>query len=258
MFIYKITNKINNKLYIGQTIRPVEQRFQRHVNDAINNKLDTHFARAIRKYGKENFIIEIIDIASTQEELTQKEYYWINIYDTANPKIGYNETNEQYKCGGNTYLSKTDSEMLIIEEKIRQTKIGNKNPNAKSIKCRNINTLEELYFDTMKECQEYFGETNHQFISRRCLGKLKNLYQKQWQFAYIDKEYFPYSHPNDIKTTRRHILVENLETNEIKEFKTYSSAEKYYNLEKRELSKITHLMGDIFIVRNKYKITVLN
>ena len=92
--------------------------------------------------------------------------------------LRFNETNEQYKCGGNTYLSKTDSEMLIIEEKIRQTKIGNKNPNAKSIKCRNINTLEELYFDTMKECQEYFGETNHQFISRRCLGKLKNLYQK--------------------------------------------------------------------------------
>ena len=49
MEIYKITNKINGKVYIGQTIRPVEYRFNRHMNDALNNILDTHFARAIRK-----------------------------------------------------------------------------------------------------------------------------------------------------------------------------------------------------------------
>lgn len=73
MWIYKITNLINNKVYIGQTIRPIEDRFKRHINDAVNNVLDTHLARAIRKYGKENFIIEEIDTASTQEELTLKE-----------------------------------------------------------------------------------------------------------------------------------------------------------------------------------------
>ena len=55
MWIYKITNIQNNKVYIGQTIRPIEQRFNRHINDALNNVLDTHFARAIRYYGKENF-----------------------------------------------------------------------------------------------------------------------------------------------------------------------------------------------------------
>ena len=41
MWIYKITNIQNNKVYIGQTIRPIEQRFHRHLNDAINNILDT-------------------------------------------------------------------------------------------------------------------------------------------------------------------------------------------------------------------------
>ena len=50
MWEYKITNDINDKVYIGQTIRPVKKRFERHINDAINNKLDTHFARAILKY----------------------------------------------------------------------------------------------------------------------------------------------------------------------------------------------------------------
>ena len=50
MWIYKIENIKNGKQYIGQSIRPIEQRFQRHINDAINCKLNTHFARANRKY----------------------------------------------------------------------------------------------------------------------------------------------------------------------------------------------------------------
>lgn len=51
MYVYKITNKHNDKVYIGQSIRPIEERFKRHINDSLNNILNTHFARAIRKYG---------------------------------------------------------------------------------------------------------------------------------------------------------------------------------------------------------------
>lgn len=101
MWIYKITNIQNNKIYIGQSIRPIEDRFHRHINDALNNILDTHFARAIRKYGKDSFIIEKIDSANSQEELTQKEQYWIQYYNSV--QEGYNETDATAKCGGNTY-----------------------------------------------------------------------------------------------------------------------------------------------------------
>ena len=73
MWIYKITNLLNNKVYIGQTIRTDQSRWRRHILDAKNNKLNTHFARAIRKYGEENFSVEIIDTANSAEELTQKE-----------------------------------------------------------------------------------------------------------------------------------------------------------------------------------------
>lgn len=115
MFIYKITNQINNKVYIGQSIRPIEQRFQRHISDAINNILDTHLARAIRKYGKDNFMIELIDTAITQDELNFKEQYWIRFYNSVFD--GYNETDAIYKSGGNTYQSKTDEELNAIKEK---------------------------------------------------------------------------------------------------------------------------------------------
>ena len=101
MWIYKITNIQNNKVYIGQTIRPVKDRFNRHISDALNNIIDTHFARAIRKYGKENFQIEIIDTAQNQNELNKKERYWIQYYNSV--EEGYNETDALSKCGGNTY-----------------------------------------------------------------------------------------------------------------------------------------------------------
>ena len=109
MWVYKITNIQNNKVYIGQTIRPIEKRFQRHVNDALNNILDTHFARAIRQYGAENFTIEVIDTATDQNELNKKEQYWIQYYNSVNK--GYNETDAMSKSGGNTYQSKTKEEM---------------------------------------------------------------------------------------------------------------------------------------------------
>ena len=186
MWIYKITNIQNNKVYIGQSIRPINQRFQRHINDALNNILDTHFARAIKKYGKENFVIEEIDTANTQEELNKKEQYWIKYYDSV--INGYNETDAISKCGGNTYQSKTEEEMKIIKDKIRQTKIGSKNPMAKKIKRINILTNEIDIFDTVISCAQACGIQNGKTsISTRLNGQVKSPYKKTWIFEYYDE-----------------------------------------------------------------------
>ena len=191
MYIYKITNKVNGKVYIGQSVRPIEKRFNRHMNDAIKNKLDTHFARAIRKYGRDNFICEVIDTATNQNDLTLKEQYWIRYYDSVN--LGYNETDAILKCGGNTYASKTKEELLGISEKIRKSKMGKLNPKSKSIKCYNIETDDELFFETVRECQEYFGEKYHRFITNRVLNKTISLYKNAWRIAYADGEYGEYT-----------------------------------------------------------------
>jgi group I intron endonuclease len=89
MFIYKITNKVNDKVYIGQTVRPINKRFNRHINDAIRNKLDTHFARAIRKYGKDNFTFEILRRNLSVEEAIDLEKQYITNLNTLIPN-GYN------------------------------------------------------------------------------------------------------------------------------------------------------------------------
>ena len=52
--IYKYTNLINNKIYIGQTIQPLEERHKKHISQLNDN---TYFHRAIKKYGIENFYL---------------------------------------------------------------------------------------------------------------------------------------------------------------------------------------------------------
>lgn len=186
MWIYKITNLQNNKVYIGQTIRPIKKRFQRHISDSKNNILDTHFARAIRTYGEENFVIEEIDQAKTQDELNIKEQYWIHYYDSV--LNGYNETDAISKCGGNTYKSKTQEEMEVIKEKIRKTKIGAKNPVARKIKRINLQTGEEDVFDTIISCAKACGINNGKTsITTRLNGKIKTPYKNKWIFKYYDE-----------------------------------------------------------------------
>lgn len=254
MFVYKISNSVNNKVYIGQTIRPIEDRFKRHINDAMNEILDTHFARAIRLYGPDKFSIEVIDTALTQEELTQKEHDWIVYYNSI--EDGYNETDAISKCGGNTYRSKTKEELEIIGEKIRQTKIGGKNPHATKIKCKNIETEKEYFFDSMAEATEFFHQTNHQFISKRCRGEVSNLYEGKWMFAYQDKEYRNFSFIPNAKRAKR-VEVLNLTTNEKKIFNNGNDVDRYCGFGLGYTSRKLKASGST-LTRNNYQITLLN
>lgn len=95
MIVYKCTNLINNKTYIGLTVKDLEKRKQEHFNSAFNTNGNTVFYRALRKYGEKNFNWEIIDTAETESELKCKEKYWIDYYNSfigyKNP-LGYNMT----------------------------------------------------------------------------------------------------------------------------------------------------------------------
>lgn len=85
MIVYLVTNKINGKQYVGQTIRSIEERWRDH----CRVKDDNYFHRAIRKYGVNNFAVEVIDFAETTEELDEKEIFWIAKLNTLFPG-GYN------------------------------------------------------------------------------------------------------------------------------------------------------------------------
>lgn len=254
MEIYKITNLVNDKVYIGQSARSVQERFHRHIQDAVSGRLDTHFARAIRKYGPENFMVEVIDDAETQEELNQKEQNWIRHYDSV--RRGYNETDAMHKCGGNTYMSKNVLDMYFIRTKIRDTKIGGLNPHARKVKCRSEITGEELIFDTMKECQEYFGESNHLFISRRVLGAINSLYLAEWNFAYLEEPYREME-KYPIRRTRMILLVTDLKTNRSVEYPSLNMLSKTLGVHIESLRKKIR-RGNGHTIFGDYQIDILD
>jgi group I intron endonuclease len=77
MVIYKITNLINNKVYVGQTIQKnPKMRWYAHLADARNGK-KTHLYDSIRKYGISAFLWEIIDTGTSLGDLNAKEEYWL-------------------------------------------------------------------------------------------------------------------------------------------------------------------------------------
>jgi group I intron endonuclease len=89
--IYKSTGP-TGKVYIGQTIRKLQDRINGHKCDALTNNAGGRFYYAIRKYGLDSFSWETIDTANDHEDLQQKEIYWIAFYKSNNADHGYNLT----------------------------------------------------------------------------------------------------------------------------------------------------------------------
>lgn len=88
--IYIITNTINSKVYIGQTIQTLENRWRAHCrNKCSNNEMNMRIKRAILKYGKQNFSITELERCKVTE-LDEKEIYYIQLYNSYIE--GYNST----------------------------------------------------------------------------------------------------------------------------------------------------------------------
>lgn len=87
-YIYLITNTINNKKYVGQTSRSIQERWKEHCRSAVYHK-EKALYRAFLKYGINNFTIQEIENCDN-EILSTREQYWIKYYDSYNN--GYNMT----------------------------------------------------------------------------------------------------------------------------------------------------------------------
>ena len=148
--IYKFTNKINNKSYIGQSIN-IDARRKQHIASSyypLSNTYNTAFHQAIRKYGVDNFNFEVLTIC-TVEELDTLEKYYISKYNSIVPN-GYNMTPGGENARSiNCFFSIEDIKNIIND--LRTTydtaeEIGNKwNCSASLIK--KIASGDEYYID---------------------------------------------------------------------------------------------------------------
>lgn len=89
-YIYKITNDINNKIYIGKTLFSIEKRWKEHCSEYSQQRVENRpLYRAMNKYGIKHFYIEPIEECSN-DAVNEREKYWIEYYGSF--KYGYNAT----------------------------------------------------------------------------------------------------------------------------------------------------------------------
>lgn len=105
--IYRITNLVNGKVYIGQTSRDPELRFEEHIKQSRSKySKHTHLIhKAIAKYGEENFKFDVIFVAFTHQDICDAEKYFIKEYDCCT--IDGNDKGYNYTRGGEGFDSET-------------------------------------------------------------------------------------------------------------------------------------------------------
>lgn len=127
--IYKITNKINEKVYVGQTWNTIRQRWFDHKKPSGKNCIKLH--RAIMKYGSDNFLTELLTVCATQSISDYWESYFIKKYDSINS--GYNirsggsrgkMSEEQKRAVGDFHRGKTMSAASVNKMSISLRKLN--------------------------------------------------------------------------------------------------------------------------------------
>lgn len=231
MIVYKTTNLVNGKIYIGQ--------------DSKNNPnylgSGYIFLKAFNKYGKENFKKEILEHCQTKEELNDKEIYWIEKLNSTNSKVGYNiATGGQ---GGNLGPIIAEKKSKTMKKFIKENPDflkGENNPNYNSTiyKFYNIRT-EEIFEGTLYEIAIKIGSKSSAF---KTLVELRRKKHKDW-ILYFNKEIYTNEmfKENRIKNSYNYdatlYTFKNIHTNIIEKI-TQNEFRKKYNLSHSQLSNV--------------------
>lgn len=184
-YIYKITNKINGKSYIGQTT-DYKRRFQEHKAMGYNQEDNKLLYLAFKKYGIENFDFEIIE--NKTSNYNEKEKYWIQYYhswanDPNHPNQGYNMTpggdepplhiREESPFAAHTEKQVSEIKDLLINSKLQYIEIGKMYNYSKSaIERINNGRLwrdENLSYPLRKEKSRKFQEERAKNITQDLL-----------------------------------------------------------------------------------------
>lgn len=220
MIIYKITNLITNRSYIGQTIRPIEVRWKAHIQESVRG--DRYICKTISKYGPDNFKIETIAVATSQKQLDILEQYWIDKLNTLHPS-GYN-----LRAGGNNSTFSESTRKKMSDRKKGKSFFEGKKHSLES-RQKMIDSKKGIQVPWNKgiPCDEEVAKK----ISKSNLGK------KAWNQGNI--EHFP-------------VIVVNLTTNEEIRFDNKVLAAKFLGVTK---CRINHSLSGYYpIIKKIYKV----
>lgn len=211
-YIYKITNNVNHKNYIGKTSRAIKDRWIDHCNERMRST-ERPLYRAMNKYGVDNFTIQELEYVETDELACQREKFWIAYYNSYN--CGYNATlggdgkvQIDYDLVVKTYRELRNqmktAKMLNIsvdavnyilkgrEETILNISEVMTHSYGKSVNMYNLSNKYLRTFVSINEAARYMINNNltnckhttiKQHISEVCRGKRQTAAKFKWQFV---------------------------------------------------------------------------
>lgn len=201
--IYKIQNTINGKVYIGQTKRPISNRFNDHIRMAEELDSNYHIHRAIRKHGRDKFTLDLIEEVE-EADVNTREMFWVNYFDSF--AHGYNMTfGGEGKKG---YIT-----AAVTKQKISNTKRGTEVSKA-AYKKRNatlrkkdidfLNTIGRKSSETQKKTGSNSGKNNPRYDNNYYLlfdnnGNLVLKYLRS-DLSKLDKTLYPVRHMYNTKS----------------------------------------------------------
>ena len=210
--VYKITNKINGKIYIGSSIR-VEKRWQQHINASKNmnsNSYNYPLQKAFRKYGIDNFIFEVIkDDFETQLEML--EYEKDMIIKTNSFNSGYNQTVETIK----SEIAKENLEKRLNKNRCSCAKVDKQN---------NILEIYPSYHEAARK-NGLNGEAWASTIRNICKGKISSI-KNELFFRDLDNEGNIIITPFKTHKGKKAVVGIHIETQEEIYFDSISAAAK--------------------------------
>lgn len=219
--IYAIKNKINNKVYIGQTIRRnVLERY----NGSIRNTHNIHLKNSIDKYGEDNFEIITLCWCESKEEMNQKEIEYIEIYNALDSAYGYNlafggtggAQPEEVRKRTSETMKKVWENDPLRRERMSANNIGENNPMHKSkgghtLEARHkmSETKKRKFADgTLKISENAIKAINTKEVRKKMAeGKSKYVYiqydenMNEVYKTYILKELYEYMKENNLGLT---------------------------------------------------------
>lgn len=177
MLVYKIINIVNLKTYIGITSKSLAHRWRTHLNSR-NVKSNRPLYNSMRKYGVNNFKIELICECSSKEEMFQKEMYYISLYKSNISQFGYN-----ISSGGEFNIASEEARLKLSE--LSRQRWKNSEFKSKMIKAlTGISKTGQNHFKGKKHTKEslekisksrtgkYTGTENHNFGKGVNTGKV--------------------------------------------------------------------------------------
>lgn len=184
MFIYRITNLNNGKVYIGQTKQRPNQRFCRHIHDAKRaSKTKQAIHHAIAKYGVESFTFEVIDGANSESELNYKEIHHIHQHNSLYP-TGYN-----LKIGSQIHTRTKKKISEYMKENYDPERMKHLTELSKLKSRRKVKGIsksgEVLVLNSLTEVKKYGGSPKH--LSAMLNGKKTYKEYVGFYFEYINR-----------------------------------------------------------------------